>query len=596
MCGIAGVQLRKPLGTTEVEKLVASFERSLHRRGPDGSGFQLSGSTLLFSSRLAIVDVPHGWQPFSPGNGLILIANGEIYNSPELRQQYNDYPYETGSDCETILPLYEAHGTKFIEYLRGMFAIAIYDAKSDELVLARDPFGIKPLYYSETEDGFAFASTLEALIEPGLATRKLGDGATEELLQLKYNTGERTIFRDIRRLEPGTVLTVKDGCIAASRCNSTWPRNAAAFKSASIQAVSKPELLKSFDTAICNSVDVHMRSDAPLCFFFSGGLDSTILLSAAKKVTDRGLNAFTVGYEGDESVDESGIALRFALGLGVACHRVEVSSGYFWDRMPELVQAIDDPMADIAALPLFALGEAAFTRGYKVALTGEGADEVFGGYSRYRRATLPWFLRSKRSRRGVFTNSGISNGRFNGWSEGIDKLEREQSPFWKSRLQLLQGIDVLERLPNCLLIKLDRSLMAHSVEGRTPFLDKEVLAFASSVPDRFKATPRVVKPLLRDWLAQEYPQADPYARKRGFKAPVSEWILERENELVPLIAAQPAIADIFTLSEIATIVSEADKREQPAWSVLFYALWHSIHVLGVSSDGDIADTLQRASC
>lgn len=593
MCGIAGVQLSK--GAVPSTSSLRIFERGLDKRGPDGFAYFSAKSTLLFSSRLAIVDIPDGGQPFVSPNGVALFANGEIYNAAELRAKLADYPFRSLSDCETILAAYERYGFDFVDHLRGMYAVALYDPALQELIIARDPYGIKPLYYSESEKGFAFASTIDVLKEAGFCSASLAGSAIPELLQLKYNTGECTIFSDVRRLEPGAVLSVEGGKTLEVRSSKIWPRGRQLPAPRGTSGKSTSALVSEFEDVMCDSVAVHMRSDAPLCTFFSGGIDSTILLLVARKVSSLPLSGLTVGYEGAEAVDESAWAMHLAAGLDVDCERIEIGFEYFWRRTPEIVEAIDDPMADMAVLPLFALGEAAFQRGFKVALTGEGADEVFGGYSRYRRATLPWFLRPNKSRRGAFSSSVIPGDRFDGWTTAMDRLEREQEKTCHNRLQLLQAIDVLERLPNCLLIKLDRALMANSVEGRTPFLDKEVLAFARRVPDPLKATPFMGKSLLRAWVAKEYPQAQPYARKRGFKTPIGRWIYDRKNDLGPPVARQAAIKAMFSQREIATIFERANVDEQPAWSVLFYALWHSAHVLGIKGAGDIASTLKHAS-
>ena len=234
-------------------------------------------------------------------------------------------------------------------------------------------------------------------------------------------------------------------------------------------------------------------------------------------------------------------------------------------------------------------------QGDKVALTGEGADEVFGGYSRYRRALLPRPFPRWRPRRGVYSRSGISLDRFGNWHAGIAAAEQRERALHKSRTQLLQAIDIAERLPNSLLVKLDRCLMAHGVEGRTPFLDREVVGFASSLPDHLKVNLCYGKVLLREWLAHLAPQARPYARKRGFGVPVGRWMHDRRRDLAPLVASQPGAAELFAPDEVARIFEAATERDQAAWSLLFYALWHSCHIMGVPAGGDIGEVLGKAA-
>jgi asparagine synthase (glutamine-hydrolysing) len=590
MCGIAGFQLRN--GALPDPAVFDRLRESLHHRGPDASGQFLAGTTGLLSTRLAIVDIEHGDQPLFSPTGVALVANGEIYNAPELRAEYPGYAYKTHSDCEAILPLYEKFGVDFSDRLRGMYAAALYDPATGALTLARDPFGIKPLYYVENETGFAFASEIGALLDAGFAPRALDGHAEAELLQLKYVAGSKTIDPVVKRLDPGETIVVRNGEIVRRRRTPYWPRHAPAANVP--PSLSGDALLSRFTDTMRDSVAVHLRADADWCLFYSGGVDSTILMRLAKDVAQRPVRALTIGYQGREAEDESHDALKLAQGAGVDCERIEMGPEDFWQLAPRIVAALDDPMADVAVLPLYMLARAAQQRKYKIAISGEGADEIFGGYARYRRAILPSFLRPKKDRRGAFTGAA-SVERFNGWDAGMNALEAEQLSLWSSRLQAIQAIDVLERLPNCLLIKLDRALMANGVEGRTPFLDKEVVRFAATVPDRLKSNLRFGKQLLRDWLAREVPQSRPYARKKGFSVPVASWMSQRGAELSKAVAAQPAIARLFTPGEVERIVARVSDDEQPAWSLLFYALWHSHHMLGLPSEGDVFSVLSASA-
>jgi asparagine synthase (glutamine-hydrolysing) len=244
-------------------------------------------------------------------------------------------------------------------------------------------------------------------------------------------------------------------------------------------------------------------------------------------------------------------------------------------------------------LPLYMLGRAAHARRFKVALCGEGADEMFGGYSRYRRATLPSFLRRRGERRGVFSGSPVAQDKFDGWARDMDALAARERERWSSDQQVLQSIDMLERLPNCLLIKLDRALMAHGVEGRTPFLDREMLRFANELPDGMKANPLFGKRILRDWLAARFPRAKPYARKRGFDVPLRTW-LAAHPELSELVSGEPGVAALFGPDEVKAVFERVPNDIQPAWTLLFYALWHAHHMLKVDPRGDTAAELSQA--
>jgi len=259
----------------------------------------------------------------------------------------------------------------------------------------------------------------------------------------------------------------------------------------------------------------------------------------------------------------------------------------FWALAPRIAASIDDPTADAAVLPTWMLGRAARAAGLKVTLCGEGADELFAGYSRYRkrRAPLRWVTRPPRSK-GVLGEIAMLSG----WKDGVHHADISGY----SPVQAAQAEDVAEWLPNDLLTKLDRCLMAHGVEGRTPFLDPEVARFAFPLPDAQKVGWRFGKVLLRDWLAQAFPQAGAYARKKGFKPPVGAWMQARAGVLGALVAAQPGVAECVPAERVQAAFAQAARASQPAWSLLFYALWHSHHVLGVDCAGDIGAVLSAS--
>jgi asparagine synthase (glutamine-hydrolysing) len=597
MCGIAGIMM-KP-GHALRQDSLDRLQQALLHRGPDSSGRFQDQRVGLVSTRLSIVDLDGGHQPLYAPNGAVLIANGEIYNAPEIRAQLGGYPFESLSDCEPVLPLFERYGEDFAKLLRGMYAVAVYEPSSGKLHLSRDPFGIKPLYYAESETCFAFASEPQALLRADLVARKVVSELRSEFLQLKHTTGNRTLVEGILRVAPGETITIEHGAVVARRrmpASSSDEQGVRKVLGFLAPKIDRSSLLHRLERIVFESVEVHLRMDAKWCLFLSGGVDSSLLLAVARQVSKDPVRALTLGYSGKERVDESENALRFAASLGVECTRVEMSPDHFWQLAPRIVAAIDDPTTDPAVLPTWMLAAATAERGDKVALTGEGADEVFGGYSRYRKALLPRLFPRKRQRRGVYSHSGIPPDRFGNWHARITAVERRERAARRSRPQVLQEVDIVERLPNSLLVKLDRCLMAHSIEGRTPFLDREVVRFASSLPDRLKVNLRYGKVLLREWLAQLAPQARPYARKRGFGIPVGRWMHDRRRELASLVGDQPGAAELFSPDEVARIFDAAAERDQPAWSLLFFALWHSHHILGVPAEGDIADVLGKAAC
>ncbi len=583
MCGLAGVMTRD--GSAPDAGVLDRLLAALAHRGPDGQGRLVRGGTALLHARLAIVDLTTGDQPLfagrARGTGTALVCNGEIYNNPQLRAAMANTPFRTRSDCEPALWRYVAEGERFADALRGMYAIAIHDPARDRLVLARDPFGIKQLYYTITSAGFFFASEPQALIAADLAKPGVDPHARAELLQLKFTTGAATIFPGIARVLPGETLVVERGAIVARHHRAALPLGPPR------PVAGDP--LDALEQVLLESVTVHLQSDVPYGLFLSGGIDSAAVLALMHRATGQRIHALTCGWDG-VGVDETAEAARLAATQGARCERVAMGEADFWALAPRIAAAIDDPTADAAVLPTWMLGRAARAAGLKVTLCGEGADELFGGYARYRKQRAPWrwLSRPPRSRPVLGEIPALS-----GWRDGIAALEATVGN-GRTPVQAAQAADIAEWLPNDLLVKLDRCLMAHGVEGRTPFLDPAVAGFAFALPDCQKVGLRFGKLLLRRWLARAFPQAGAFARKQGFKPPVGVWIARRADRLAPLLAAQPGLAAVIAPAEIAARLQRADRAAQPAWSLLYYGLWHSRHIMGLDPAGDVESVLRAA--
>ena len=575
MCGIAGLMTFD--GTPPPQAPLRAMEAALRHRGPDGDGRYRSGDVGMVQTRLAIIDLATGAQPLHEPGGAALIANAEIYNYVELREKLRGdarpVAFATQSDCELPLHLYRRHGLDFTSHLRGMYALALHDPGARQLVLVRDPFGIKPLYYADTAHGFAFASEPNALIEAGLVVPKLLRRARDELVQMQFTTGRETIFTGINRVLPGETVVVRQGRVVDRLRRAALPEHGPA-------ALAEDQVLAQLDIALADSVRIHQRSDVPFGLFLSGGIDSTAVLTMMGRLAERPVKAFTIGFA-DSEVDERPAARAAAEIVGAEHVEVAFDEADFWRLLPEIVSCVDDPAADYAILPNWVLARTARAAGIKVILSGEGGDELFGGYGRYRSVTRPWWAGGRRPRaRGVLDDLGVLRGEIAGWRDGIAAAEVHGGGHGRTPLQAAQAVDCADWLPNDLLIKLDRCLMAHGAEGRTPYLDPEVAALAFRLPDELKVRRGLGKWVLRRWLAEHMPQAEPLARKRGFTVPVARWIARRAEVIGPLVARSPAVREICRPDAVENLFAAASQKRpgRAAWNLLFYALWHRRHI------------------
>jgi asparagine synthase (glutamine-hydrolysing) len=585
MCGLAGIMTGD--GSRPDDGVLDRLEQALRHRGPDGTGRHVSASVGIVHTRLAIIDLETGDQPLLAKDGQSFANNGEIYNYLEIREMLGSETFVTSSDTEAGLRLYLRDGDSFADGLRGMYAIAVHDPTEENLLLARDPFGIKPLYYVEGAHGLAFASEPQALIASGLVGPEINDGAREELLNLQFTTGRETIFAGIQRILPGETLTVSAGRIVGRYERRVLPPDPPLD-------IDETQALQRFEDVMLESVSFHQRSDVPYGMFLSGGIDSALLLAMMARLNESPVTALTAGFTDTKVHDERELARELAARTGANHIEVEFSEQDFWQLLPEVAAALDDPAADYATLPTFKLAALAKQEGLKVVLSGEGGDELFAGYGRYRDAVRPWWTGGPRAmrRHGRFEGLGVLRRQMPGWRDGIRAAESRAKRRHTSPLQQAQAIDCSDWLPNDLLIKLDRCLMAHGVEGRTPFLDPAVAEFAFRLPDELKVQNRLGKYLPRSWLATHLPAAKPFSRKRGFTVPVAEWISARGDKLGPLVAAQPGIAEIADSQRVVDLFRRSGKKEGfAAWTLLFYALWHRRHLLGKMPEGDVFDTL-----
>ena len=587
MCGIAGIMTTDGRGPDPAH--LNRLTKALRHRGPDGKSRHIRDDVGLVHTRLAIIDLETGDQPLFGPRGCTLVANGEIYNNPELRAgELADLPFVTRSDCEPVLHLYERHGIDCAAKLRGMYAFAIHDPERQTVLIARDPFGIKPLYYAETAQFFAFASEPQALIASGLVSPELMPDLPEELLQLQFTTGAHTMFRGIQRVLPGESLRIEAGRIVQRKRIPALP-------AAAPLRIGETAALRQLDAVLVDSVNVHQRSDVPYGLFLSGGVDSATILACMARLNSSPVVAFTASFPATGLADEYPQANRVARAIGAHHVNVEVTERDFWAFLPKIAAAVDDPTADYAIVPTYLLAKEA-AKDFKVILCGEGGDEIFAGYGRYRRQIRPWWLGGRQRRRtGPFSANGIFRTEPKGWRQGIVAAEADSKLPGRSPLQIAQAADCVDFLPHGLLIKLDRCLMAHGLEGRTPFLDPVVAEFGFRLPNNLKIGQGRGKFLLRRWLQTHLPEAAPFARKKGFTVPVGDWIRPAGGRLGQLVAADPAIAALCVPVGVRAAFACQNKDDgDAAWRLLFYALWHRRHIRGLQPEGDVFDCLSSS--
>jgi asparagine synthase (glutamine-hydrolysing) len=570
MCGIVG--LIGGGSTAEAEIMI----RTLAHRGPDGVRVEaIEGQGLargvLAHARLSIIDLEGGWQPLHAA-GCTVVGNGEIYNYKELISEFGlQAKLTTGSDFEPLLHLYAREGEKAFDRLRGMYAFCLVGADG-RVWLVRDPFGIKPLYYRQTGDVLQFASEPRALLpsQTGPARGPLGidNEPLQDLLALNYAVGRNTPFRGVRRLKPGEIAEVVYGRPAPRRTRSALPKPAPLPRD-------EQGLLLALDRVLEDSVRVHQRADVPYGLFLSGGVDSTVIATMMSRLAERPVTAFTCGFEsatGKTGVrDERAQAEKTARALNLDWREVAFTEEDFWRVLPAVANALDDPTIDYAALPTYKLAEAAKGT-LTVVLTGEGGDELFGGYGRYRRALRPALFGGREAAPRVDAPFLRDKGR-----GALERWRQATEPrAGLGALQQAQARDIAGWLPNDLLLKLDRCLMAQGLEGRTPFLDPEVARFGFYLPDQFKVRGRLGKWLLRRWLNRHCPSADPYGRKMGFTTPVQAWIAPRAADLGPKIAALEGVRTICDLQAVRAVFDD-ERLAQHRWPLLFFAVWWGIH-------------------
>ena len=593
MCGIAGYLVLD--GAPPGDSCLEGMARRLAHRGPDGRGFWRGPRAGMAHTRLAIIDLETGKQPLRDEGGAVLVANGEIYNHLELRAELEreGFRFRTRSDCEPILHGWRRWGTGVLERLRGMYAFALYDPEGHQLLLARDRLGIKPLYCLVEGGVLYFASEIKALV-PLLPAPRIEPSAVARFLQTNFSSGRHTAIQGIERMLPGEAMLLRPD--APPRRWRYWRPPPCT----EIRPLPPEEALQRFEALMEETTALHLRADVPVGVFLSGGLDSSTLLELARRLPGGPTSAWTVSFRDPSVHDEAGVASRIAGRAGVRHETVVLDQHRLLGRLPHAVWAADELMGDYAMLPVSFLAQAAAPT-HKVVLSGEGGDEVFAGYGRYRMPRLRRLLRALRhpGTGGFRTRPALPPrlARELLVPELAAEAARWRGPFreaWRgagagcSALARMQRVDIETWLPDDLLVKVDRQLMAWGVEGRVPYLDHHVVEFGLRLPDRLKASGRRGKLLLRRWAGRHLPEEVWRGRKRGFTVPVRAWLqgplLERLAEVLPRTEAGRGLLRPGAVERLVRAHRRSGRHTHVLWSLLVLAVWHRCLVEGAGTE------------
>ncbi len=617
MCGIAGIMALPGGAPPTMAQLLAMCATIVHR-GPDQDGLTVEGEVALGMRRLSIIDLAGGRQPIANEDGsVITVFNGEIYNFRELRQELEKrgHVFRTRTDTEVIVHGYEEYGLGFADRLNGMFAIALYDAKLRRLVLARDHLGIKPLYYALTGSHLVFGSEVKALLASGLVPRRLDPEGLADFLAWEYVPGASTLFRDIRKLEAAHLLAV-DRQSPQVRPRAFWD-----IPEGEEEQVTAGEWQERVEGQLRESVRRQLVSDVPLGAFLSGGVDSSLVVAAMGPA-----RTFSIGFD-DPSYNELGWARKAAAHLGVD-HRDEVIRPQVGELFGKLVYHLDDPIGDFSIFPTYLVSRLA-RQHVTVVLSGDGGDELFGGYETYlaqelagRYQRLPaclrqgviepaagllkprpvkkgWVNKGKRFLEGAVLPRSLGHARWRLFA--ADRLQQElltpeiraqierprsshiEALFAKAgaRGPLARGlyVDVKSYLCDNILVKVDRMSMAVSLEARVPFLDKDLVALAFRMPDRFKVDGGRTKVLLKEVAVRRLPRECVYRPKEGFSIPIKNWLARELRPLLEDLLAPDRLAagGVFSPRCVERLkrehLSGRANHSHILWSLMVFEAW-----------------------
>jgi asparagine synthase (glutamine-hydrolysing) len=627
MCGINGIFVLDPASRPLEADLILGMNRRIAHRGPDDTGVwsDPARGIWLGHQRLSILDLSaRGHQPMLGSSGSALVYNGEIYNYRELRRALSGPPPGSDTDTEVLLRLYEEHGARCLDDLNGMFAFGIWNPAREQLFLARDRLGIKPLYYTEVGGVFAFSSEVKALLSLPWVRARLDEAALYHFLTFNRVPAPQTMFAGIHKLTPGHTLTV--GRRGIEKLAPYWE-----CTFGPVATRSEAELATEVRQSLRRSVAYQMVSDVPVGAFLSGGVDSSAVVAMMSELVTEPVRTFSIGFEGAPLYDERDHALAVSRRFRTEHHEKVVTADEITGFLPRVVDSFDEPLADATAIPIWFLSKLARDTGTKVILTGDGSDELFCGYRHWARyAQLePWFRLVQRLPAGLRRSLATASARLDDSSalhEIMGRASRSQEFFWVGAGGLkesakrtvlsdeyaarMQGVDlgawiaevrnlyrakaVPERredfvdwmtfgglkdiVPNMYLYRADRLGMANSVEIRVPFLDHHFVTLGTQIPSRLKLVGHEPKYLLKKALETVLPREVLYRSKQGFVVPLQEWI---QRTIVGFVerhqASFCARYGLFSPAGIQHLVDQVRAGRPGAvhalWNIYFLMLW-----------------------
>ena len=607
MCGICGIW-NDAGATGDDQRVVARMMSALEHRGPDGDGLWAGGQAVLGHRRLAIIDLAGGHQPlFNETGDISVIFNGEIFNFRELRRELEQagHHFRTNSDTEAIVHGYEEWGDPFVSRLRGMFAFALCDAKRRRMLLGRDRFGVKPLYYAETDGGkrLLFASEIKALFADEQVPRALNRRRLAEYLSFRSLADEETLFEGIRQIMPGTYVVLEDGGRTEHRY---WSPEVALVNGKQ----SAGEALERGRSLLIDAVEARLVSDVELGTITSGGVDSSLLSAITAELADRTIDTFCVGFD-DPKLDERPYARLVAARIGSRHHEIVVSPEEIDRELERLTWANDEPLTHPNSVPMHLIFREAKERaGVTVLLSGEGADEVFGGYERYavalRRDSLtrvpglslvsalaPRLGKLATLKKVLREDYLLASGEFSprsvvasltGERDG-DLYLRRRETLWPEGASGADGLFVYDQrtylLP--LLQRQDRMSMAAGLEIRVPFLDHHLAEWANSLPAEVKLEGGVRKALLKKMAERWLPTEIINRRKVGFEMPLGRWMRPRgplAHRVAALLDKGSFAAESTDPAVVARLIDEhnrgAANHADTLWTLVALDLWANI--------------------